>query len=158
MVKKATKKFNKHHLAPELQRRKVANKIKSAQEQKQKKLELKVAGGKASSKNDKGNYIDEEEEGGGLGEWKKKGFFDEDIQVGVGDELSFGVEALLLFCAMLSTLLTLLVRIVMVPMVVGMMTKAAAAAPMAMMLPLAARRWRRAMKMRTATCANSTRK
>ena len=82
MVKKATKKFNKHHLAPELQRRKVANKIKSAQDQKQKKLELKVAGGKSSSKNDKGaGYIDEEEEGGGLGEWKKKGFFDEDFQV-----------------------------------------------------------------------------
>jgi hypothetical protein len=82
MVKKATKKFNKHHLAPELQRRKVASKIKSAQEQKQKKLELKVAGGQGNSKAVRGTgLIDEEEEGGGLGEWKKKGFFDEDLQV-----------------------------------------------------------------------------
>jgi hypothetical protein len=83
MVKKATKKFNKHHLAPELQRRKVANKIKSTQDQKQKKLELKVAGAQGKSSSDKGHgFIEEEEAGGGLAEFKKRGFFDEDVEVG----------------------------------------------------------------------------
>ncbi len=82
MVKKATKKFNKHHLAPELQRRIVANKIKSAQEQKQKKLEQKVGGGSGKASGSRGGgYVEEEEESGGLGEWKKKGFFDEDVEV-----------------------------------------------------------------------------
>jgi hypothetical protein len=82
MVKKATKKFNKHHLAPELQRRKVANKIKSAQDQKQKKLEQKVVGSSTKvSGSKRGGFVEEEEESAGLAEWKKKGFFDEDVEV-----------------------------------------------------------------------------
>ncbi len=84
MVKKATKKFNKHHLAPELQRRKVASKIKSAQDVKQKKLEQKVAGERGKSGDNRADgFAEEEEAGGGLAEFKKRGFFDEDVEVSI---------------------------------------------------------------------------